>query len=437
MTLTASAQPRFVARTMSVSAALLLITSAFTLAKTGRDALYFQAQGLYDLPGAYLGIALLNLPVATIMLGLMRWLGTRWARVAAAMVMAVALVLFAQVAKPGGGALMTTIFMAIPLGFGVLFSSAWLLAADLLEHSTPSQMTRAYGLIAAASIVGGILGPLLAKALAMRVEPQAFFLLAAGALAAAGVLMATAQRICPRRSVYCAGGLVLPTKRDVGLVLREPYTRLLFAIATLGALAGILIDFQFYLAAATSGNTGRANASFFANYYLALGVAALTLQVLLLPALQRRFGVYGTLFVLPGALLGGAAALVATASGFMRSLLRVAEGSLKSSVHRVSWEQTYLPLSGAQRAITKILADGFGVHTAEAVGALIILFWLRFVVKDSDVVGQGTAWVGWILFGVVLLWLALTRSLGRNLSAVIQTRELDEAARMDIPPPDT
>jgi hypothetical protein len=353
------------------------------------------------------------------------------------MVMAVALVLSAQVAKPGGGALMTAIFMAIPLGFGVLFSSAWLLAADLLEHSTPSQLTRAYGFIGAASIVGGILGPLLAKVLAMRVEPQAFFLLAAGTLAMAGVLMATAQRICPRRSAYRAGGLVLPTGRDVGLVLREPYTRLLFAIAMLGALAGILIDFQFYLAAATSGNTGRANASFFANYYLVLGVAALLLQLLLLPALQRRFGVYGTLFVLPGALLGGAAGLVATASGFMRSLLRVAEGSLKSSVHRVSWEQAYLPLSGAQRAITKILADGFGVHTAEAAGALIILFWLRFVVKGGALAGQGTAWVGWVLFGVVLLWLTLTRSLGRNRSAVVQTRELDEAARMDIPPPDS
>ena len=137
MTLTAPVQPRFVARTMSVSAALLLITAAFTLAKTGRDAVYFQAQGLYDLPGAYLGIALLNLPVAAIMLGLMRWFGTRWARVAAAMVMAVALVLFAQVAKPGGGPLMTTIFMAIPLGFGVLFSSAWLLPVWISRRPIP------------------------------------------------------------------------------------------------------------------------------------------------------------------------------------------------------------------------------------------------------------------------------------------------------------
>src|SRR5947207_1338904 len=338
-----SADTRFVARTMSVSAALLLMTGGFILAKTGRDALYFQENGLYDLPKAYLGIAVLNLPVAAIMLGLMRWIGTRWARVAAAMGMAAALVLVAQVAKPGGGSLMTLIFMGIPLGFGVLFSSAWLLAADLLEHATRSQLTRAYGLIGAASILGGILGALLAKALAMRVEPQMFFLLGAGMLASAGVLMATAHRICPRRSVYRAGGMVLPTRRDIGLVIREPYTRLLFAIAMLGALAGLLIEFQFYLAAATSGQTGRANASFFADFYLALGVAALTLQVLLLPALQRRFGVYGTLFILPGALFGGAAALVATASGFMRSLLRVAEGSLKSSVHRVSWEQTYLP----------------------------------------------------------------------------------------------
>ena len=436
MTPDASGEPRFVARTMSVSTALLLMTGAFILAKTGRDALFFQANGLYDLPKAYLGIALLNLPVAAAMLGMMRWLGTRWARVAAAMLMAVVLVLVALVAKPGGGALMTTIFMVIPLGFGVLFSAAWLLAADLLENATRSQLSRAYGLIGAASILGSILGPLLAKALAMRVEPQFFFLVGAGTLALAGLLMATAQRICPRRSVYRAGGIVIPTKRDIGLVLGKPYTRLLFAIATLGALAGLLIEFQFYLAAATSGNTGRANASFFADFYLTLGLAALVLQVLLLPALQRRLGVYGTLFILPGALFGGAATLVATTSGFMRSLVRVAEGSLKSSIHRVSWEQTYLPLSGAQRAVAKILADGLGVRTAEAAGALIILFWLRFVVRGDTLVGRSTSWVGWFLLGVVMLWLALTRLLGRNLSDVLRTRQLDEAARVNIPVPD-
>jgi ATP/ADP translocase len=430
-------EPRFGARTASISAALLLITGAFTLSKTGRDALYFQADGLFDLPKAYVGIAVLSLPMALLMLGLMRWLGTRWARVATALVTAVGLVAIAGVAKPGGGTLMTLTFMLIPLVFGVLFSSSWLLAADLLEQATRPQLARAYGVIAAASILGGALGALLAKMLAMRVEPQALFLLGAAALVLAAALMGTAHRICPRRSMFHAGMPVLPTKSDIRLVIGERYTRLLFAIAMLASLAGILIEFQFYLVAATSGNSGRTNASFFAGFYLALSGAALIIQILLLPPMQRRFGIYGSLFILPGALCGGVAALLATASGFTQSLLRVAEGSLKSSIHRVSWEQAYLPLSGAQRAVAKIFADGFGLHAAEAIAAGIVVLWLRFTVGDGGLVGRSTSWVGWLPFGVVLLWIALTRALGRNLSGIVRTREIALIARADIPVADT
>src|SRR5215471_8508694 len=85
------------ARTASVSMALLLLTAAFMLAKTGRDALYFQAGGIYDLPKGYLGVALLSIPAAGVMLGLMRLFGTRLARVAAILGTAACLVLVAWV----------------------------------------------------------------------------------------------------------------------------------------------------------------------------------------------------------------------------------------------------------------------------------------------------------------------------------------------------
>ena len=44
------------------------MTFSFICVKTGRDALYFRLDGIYDLPKAYLGIALLSLPVAAAML---------------------------------------------------------------------------------------------------------------------------------------------------------------------------------------------------------------------------------------------------------------------------------------------------------------------------------------------------------------------------------
>jgi len=423
-------------RSISASAAIFLTAAAFVVSKTGRDALYFQGDGLFDLPKAYIGIASLSLPMTLLLLALMQRIGTRQARVAIAAGMALALVVIGRVARPGGGPLMTLIFMLIPLVFGLVFSSTWLLAADLLEDAERKERARAYSAIGAASILGGALGALLARTLSKHVEPQFFFGLGALGLALAALIMETAHRFCPRRSILRAGRLSAPTARDYRLLFEERYARLLLIIAMLASLAGLLIEFQFYLSAATSGHGGRANASFFATFYFTINVAALAVQVLMIPRLQTWFGVYGCLFILPATLFGGVAALLVSASGLGRSFLRVAEGSLKSSVHRVSWEQAYLPLSRTQRAVAKMIVDGLGSWLAEAAGAGIIAVWLHFMIRNHDLVGRSTAWMGWMLLGVVLLWLALTRALGRNLSHFSHAREMDAADREDIPVPD-
>ncbi|MEO8682156.1 MAG: hypothetical protein ABI665_24120, partial [Vicinamibacterales bacterium] len=70
-------------RTSHVSAVMLLMTAAFMLARTGRDALYFQEGGIQSLPVAYMGMALLALPLAALLLSLVRSLGPRRARLVA------------------------------------------------------------------------------------------------------------------------------------------------------------------------------------------------------------------------------------------------------------------------------------------------------------------------------------------------------------------
>jgi AAA family ATP:ADP antiporter len=425
--------PRVVARTVSVAAALFLTTAAFILAKTARDALYFMNDGLYDLPMAYLGIAMLSVPMSLLTFGLMKRLGTRRARVVLAIATTLLLLGIAPVVRPGGGRAMTTFFTLIPLLFGALFSSTWLLAADLLEHATVAQRARAYGWIGAASILGGVTGALVAKTLAIAVDTRLFFVGAAGALIAATLIVTCSHRYCPRGSLFRAGTMIMPSGADAKLLLNVHYARLLLAIAMLTSLAGLLIEFQFYLAAATAGSTMRNNAHFFATFYLWLNVAALSVQVFVIPQFQQRFGIIGCLLVLPFILLGGVTALLAIGSGFTQSFLRVAEGSLKSSIHRVSWEQAYLPLQRAQRAIAKVLVDGLGARLAEGTGAAIILFWLHAVVGNHGLVGRSAAWVGWLLFGVVVLWIALTSLLGRRLAEVDPSGELHIVNSRDIP----
>jgi ATP:ADP antiporter, AAA family len=363
---------------------------------------------------------------------LMKRFGTRQARVAVALGTALFLALVARIAQPGGGTTMTANFMGIPLLFGIVFSAAWLLAADLLEHATGPQRARAYGWIGGASIAGGVVGALVARAIALEVAPQRLFDLAGATLLVAAWIMASAHHYCPRGSIFRAGALVMPRGDHARFVLRTRYTRLLLAIAMLTALAGLLIEFRFYYAAATSGNSMQANTRFFANFYLLLNVAALAVQVLLIPPLQRRVGVVGALFVLPMMLFGGATALLLAGSAFTLSFLRVTEGSLKSSIHRVSWEQAYLPLERAERAVAKLFIDGLGARLAEGTGAVIVSLWLREAVAGGGLARTSPAWIGWLLLGIVVSWLVLTGLLGRQLAAADRMGLLAEDAEVPV-----
>ncbi len=424
-------------RTAAVAVAVFLLTCAFVLTKTGRDALYFQERGLYDLPMAYMGIAMLSLPMALLTLWLMRSLGPRRARVIVPVAMAAVLVAFHGVARPGGGPVMTAFFMLVPLAFGVLFSLSWLLAADLLDRAPRRDLARCYSVVGAASIAGGVLGALVAKALASRIEPQRFLLLGAAGLVGSAVVMAMAQSVCPSQLRLFAGGGVRPAPADIRAVLRQRYSLLLLAVVVIASLSGVLIEFQFYLAAAMSGNSGRQNASFFANIYLVLNGMALLVQLYLMPRLQHAIGVQGSLLVLPGALLGGTAALLATTSSATRSALRVLEGGLKSSIHRANWEQAYLPLSRAQRAVAKLLVDGAGARLGEGLAATLLYLWLHGMMAGSMSDARRNAYVTTLLLGALVVWVALTRVLGRTIAAAAAAPRDDDGRAPDFPFPET
>ena len=404
-------------RALGVAVPLFLMTAAFILAKTGRDALYLQEGGVYDLPQAYMAIAVLSVPTAFSMLGLMRRVGARRARILSGVMMSAALAVLYRMVRPGGGVWMTGFFAFVPLAFSVLFAVTWLLAADLLEGTPRAELGRPYAWIGAASILGGVAGGALARGLASFVEPRLFLLLAAGALAASVAATGAAQHRFPRRT-GTPDAAVDQASASVSAMLRQPYPALLLAVGMAGSLVGVLVEFQLYLAAAASGADARANAAFFASVYLVLNGAALVLQVYVMPWLQRAVGIDGSLHVLPGALLSGAVALVATASVVARSVLRVAEGGLKASIHRVNWEQAYLPLRQADRAAAKVLVDGAGARIAEGIAALMLLIWLRFFVGGGSLAGHSAAWLNYALLASAVLWLLLIRALGRRLGSI-------------------
>jgi hypothetical protein len=406
----AAAPPGIRAASRSVALSILLVTASFVLVKTGRDALYVQARGIVDLPIAYLGMAAFSLPAAVGMLALIRGLGPRRARAFALVAVTGILALFWRIAEPGGGARMTAVFMAVPLLYGVLFAAVWLLAAELFDGLPQEQLSRAYARVGAGSIAGGLVGGVVARVLAPAISPEAFFGIGALVLgASAGVVALTHARHAPRP--VSGETTARPRLGRARSFLGSRYGAALFGMGVLGAVVGVLIEFQFYWAASTSGAAEREQSRHFANLYLVLNAAALIVQLVVMPRIQRSLGIAGSLMVMPAMLLGGALLASQSAGLAARGALRVTEGGLKASIHRANWEQAFLPV-GSERDVAKLVVDGMGAHLGAGLVAAPLYLWLHAVVGNDPLSEHSGAWMTWLLIASTAALIGITRRLG-------------------------
>jgi ATP/ADP translocase len=397
-------------RTLLPAFGLGLTTLAFIVAKTGRDALFFQGSaGLLQLPLVYINIGAASLPLALIFVKTMKIWGARPARTGIFLLAAGVMAAAAPFLEPGDNPLLLAIFIFIPAVFGLLFASLWLLAADIFEKTEKREAARAFSKIGAGTLAGGMMGGLIAKALAPYLDPKWLILLGAVVILGVVSLILHIHSHFPTNIVAKQGG---DKKAGILTPLTNKYSLTLLFIAMTGALAGLLIDFQFYAAAASANMGSKGNTSFFANFYILLNFMSLLLQLFATPTIQDKVGLRGGLMVLPLALIGAASFATAAATALSRSVLRVTEGGLRSSVHRSIWEQAFIPLDSTERSAVKLAVDGIGARIAEVVGAVAILLWLKQAASEGALpMPLDTSWIVWFTLATVTIWLLITQKL--------------------------
>jgi ATP/ADP translocase len=396
-------------KTVYPALALGSLTAAFIIAKTGRDALFFQGKGILQLPVATLMLAAASLPLAMIFVKVMKTWGARPARIAIMLFAAAVIGLTAPFLQPGDSRLLFNVFIFIPAVFGIMFASLWLLATDLFENTPKSEAALAFSKIGASSLAGGMIGGFAAKGLGAYLEPKWLIMIGAAIILVVTALVATIHRKFPTNIVgkkdgNIKGGYLAP--------LSNPYALTLLWIAMTGALAGLLIDVQFYISATSAAMGSKGNANFFANFYIMLNFGSLLLQLFATPKIQEKVGIRGGLMVLPFALVGGASFATAAATAFSLSVLRVTEGGLRSSVHRSIWEQAFIPVDSSERSVVKLAVDGIGARIAEGVAAIGLFLWVQRVAPGGVVSGPlDTSWMAWLTLATVIVWLVITQKL--------------------------
>lgn len=396
-------------QTLLLATSLGLLTTAFIVAKTGRDALFFQGKGLFQLPIAYMGIGLASVPAAFLFVQAMKRWGARPSRVGLLAATALSMAAYVPFLEAGNYPALVSFFIFLPPIFGVLFANAWLLASDLFENAPKPLAARCFSRIGASSLVGGMVGGLLSKALAPHLDPKWLVLIGAAIIpAVAGVVVWTHRNFPSPLGANKSGKD--REKVTFATTFSKSYARTLLFISMTGALAGLLIDFQFYATASSAKMGTMGNTKFFANFYIMLNLSSLVLQLFVAPKIQDKIGIGGGLLILPLALVGGATFVTAAATALSRSALKVTESGLKSSIHRSIWEQAFIPVDSSERSFVKVFVDGIGARVAEGIGATVLFMWLMGM-EVSDPSMLDTAWIAWTILLTAAVWLILTRNL--------------------------
>ena len=400
-----------------------LLTLALTLARTGRDALFFQGQGLFQFPMAFMLVGLASLLGAALYVRAMKIWGARACRTGFMILAAVVLAVLVPTLRPGHYPALMSRFIFIPTVFGILFANIWLLASDLFAGAPKTVAALSFSKIGASALAGGMAGGLLAKGLVIYLDPEWLILLAAVMIVlAAGVVVQTHVKFPAAAIVAQSPESTQPI--SIITVFSKNYARGLLLIAMTAALAGIFIDFLFYAAASSARMDSRGNADFFANFYTMLYFSSLVIQLFVAPKIQGKLGLVGGLVILPLTLLGGATFVTAVSTALSRSALKVAEGGLKASIHRSIWEQAFIPVETKERSFVKMFVDGIGARVAESIGAIVLFVWLiRVDVTDPSALDVN--WIVWFLIVVIGVWLFFTQDLRRRMRRSMERGEIE------------
>jgi len=354
---------RFLSRAaLAPGAVLFAILFAYALLETGRDALFLARLGAQQLAIAYVAMAGCALVAVAVV---------RRARLRDPRRMLIA---FLVVGAIGTAALAATVAGSRPVVFALYLWTGFVATLVVPSFWTAidrsvkiGEAKRAFGAIGAGGVAGSLCGSALASALGRLVAAR--YLVTAAALGF-GVALVVAIALMPKNGVPEP---VVRRPRAEALSRRSRrYVRLLLAVGVASTVVLTLGDLTFKRVIANRFAAGDL-ASAFGAIYTALNAISLAVQLLVTPRLLERWGVAATLVILPVIMIATALGFALTGATIAVIALKLGDGGLRYSVHRVGCEVLYLPLPAAIRNGWKVIADALGQRGGQALAATIAL----------------------------------------------------------------
>ncbi|MFO7653027.1 MAG: Npt1/Npt2 family nucleotide transporter [Candidatus Krumholzibacteriia bacterium] len=393
---------------------LLLLTGtnfltmlSYVVAKSVRDAVLLARVDLQNLPYIYIAVAV----VLILLFNAYAWLRARVAltRLLVGTYLAIAAVLAGFYLALGAGlAWAPLVFYVWVNVYGALvFTQFWLCFHALTSRRGSRRLIT---MVAAGALVGQVVGGQLVRLVAggpLGGRPEALIgIVVVVLLGSMATMLAAIEAWSPAAVMMTSPGSRLRRtdaqaararpRSPLQEIVRSRYLRSMALFILVGMVASTVLDFLFKVTVQQAVPPERL-AGFFGSFYALVGVAALVVQFVGTPILLQRFGLGAALLVLPLLLLAaGGAAVVYT----VLTTVVVAKGldaGLRNSVLKSGAELLYLPLNPSRRRHVKPTLDAVSERLGDAVGGVLILVALQL--------GWGTQRLGWLLLGLIGIWL--------------------------------
>ncbi|HTR50343.1 MAG TPA: hypothetical protein VMJ10_06515 [Kofleriaceae bacterium] len=374
---------------------LFAIMVAHTILETARDALFLSRLGPDQLAWVYLAMAAIALAA---FLALRRWAGLRDPRrYLLAFLLAAAIGTAGFAVTVGGSARVVFAFYVwTGLVATLVVPSFW----TLLDRSVRiGQAKRAFATIGAGGVIGAMAGSIIAGGLGHvlgATDLVAVGAVAYGAAALSAVTFAPRELLDEARPHPGRSGVLSSTARRYVVVL------VVFGIVSTVALT--LGDLLFKRSIAQ--HVASADlATTFGAIYAGLNAVSLAVQLVVTRKLLATWGVGGALVVLPVILAVTGFGFALTGVLVVVLALKLGDGALRHSLHRVTSELLYLPIPAAIRDGWKPAADALVLRGGEAIAAIA-----TFTIAEA---GGTTRTLAFVAATAATLWLVGTRLVRR------------------------
>ena len=349
---------------------LALASAGHTVLETARDALLVTRLPPREFGIVYIAVAVCALPAATLLAHVARRWDVRHVLVTLLGLASAGALVYA--ALPVRRPVVVAFYVTVGLIASAVFPQFWLLIGSAL---TVGQSRRLIGPIASAGVLGGVLGAAGAAAAVPWLPVRGLIALAAGLLALAAGATFFVPGIPPaRRTVATSSGATPPLATSMSAFREEPFLLRVAVLVAATTATALVIDYFFKFTIART-VPGADRAAFIARYYAIVNVIALVVQLFVGSALVRGLGVATAMILTPlFSVLGGTAALVAGGLAVPVLILKGADGSLRSSINRLTTELVYLPVSRSGRERAKPFIDGALMRVVQAITAAALLW---------------------------------------------------------------